>query len=133
MRESDCYPLTSSQQKPKDNPEVKKILILVGTNRLGNGDDDLGEALLLNFIKTLKEMGKNLWRIVFVNSGVSMTAESSKAVPILQQLAEDGVHIMVCGTCLKHFKLTDKKQVGETTNMLDIVTSMQLADSVINI
>jgi hypothetical protein len=27
----------------------------------------------------------------------------------------------------------DSKQVGETTNMLDIVTAMQLADKVINI
>ena len=27
----------------------------------------------------------------------------------------------------------DKKEVGETTNMLDIVTSLQVADSVINL
>jgi len=29
--------------------------------------------------------------------------------------------------------IVDRKQVGETTNMLDIVTAMQLADKVINI
>jgi hypothetical protein len=40
---------------------------------------------------------------------------------------------MVCGTCLSHFQLLEKKEVGETTNMLDIVTAMQLADSVINV
>jgi hypothetical protein len=39
----------------------------------------------------------------------------------------------VCGTCLNHFNLIERKQVGETTNMLDIVTAMQLADKVINI
>ena len=38
---------------------------------------------------------------------------------------------MVCGTCLNHFGLLDKKQCGETTNMLDIVTSLQVADKVI--
>jgi hypothetical protein len=32
-----------------------------------------------------------------------------------------------------HFNILDEKQVGETTNMLDIVTAMQLADKVINI
>ena len=42
-------------------------------------------------------------------------------------------HIMVCGTCLDHFQLLDQKKVGQTTNMLDIVTAMQLADKVINI
>jgi len=35
--------------------------------------------------------------------------------------------------CLDHFNLLDKKQVGQTTNMLDIVTAMQLADKVINV
>ncbi len=119
--------------EPEVDPEAKKILVMVGTNRLGHGDDRLGKALLINFIKTLREMGTDLWRLVFVNSGVSLTVEGSEAVPVLRQLAEDGVYIMVCGTCLEHFKLMDKKEVGETTNMLDIVTSMQLADSVINI
>ncbi|MGD9044827.1 MAG: sulfurtransferase-like selenium metabolism protein YedF, partial [Desulfobacterales bacterium] len=31
------------------------------------------------------------------------------------------------------FDLLQDKQVGETTNMLDIITAMQLADKVINI
>jgi selenium metabolism protein YedF len=111
----------------------KKIMIMVGADRMGHGDDGLGSAILLNFLKTLKEMGSDLWRLVFVNSGVVLTAAGSEAVEILQGLAEEGVQILVCGTCLNHFRLLDAKQVGETTNMLDIVTSMQLADSVINI
>jgi hypothetical protein len=41
--------------------------------------------------------------------------------------------ILVCGTCLEHFDLLDRKQVGTTTNMLDIVTAMQLADKVISL
>jgi len=52
---------------------------------------------------------------------------------VLKSLQSDGVHIMVCGTCLTHFDLLDQKRVGETTNMLDIVTAMQAADKVINI
>ena len=44
-----------------------------------------------------------------------------------------GLLILVCGTCLDHFDLLGRKQVGETTNMLDVVTAMQLADKVINI
>lgn len=111
----------------------KKILVLVGTDRMGHGDDGLGGKLLISFLKTLKEMGPDLWRLVFVNSGVTLTAEGSEAVPLLQGLAAEGVQILVCGTCLNHFNLLQKKQVGETTNMLDIVTGMQLADSVITI
>jgi intracellular sulfur oxidation DsrE/DsrF family protein len=49
----------------------------------------------------------------------------------IQELEKEGVMVLVCGTCLTHFQLLEQKQVGETTNMLDIVTHMQLADQVI--
>jgi len=121
------------RSEPEASSEARKIMVMVGTDRMGHGDDGLGASLLINFLKTLKEMGPDLWRLVFVNSGVTLTTQGSEAVPILQALIDDGLQILVCGTCLIHFQLLDKKQVGETTNMLDIVTSMQLADSVINI
>ena len=100
---------------------------------MGHGDDGLGDMLMFNFLKTLKEMGPELWRLVFVNSGVSFTAEGSEAVPILQELAGEGVQILACGACLAYFHILDKMQVGEVTNMLEIVTGMQLADSVVTI
>ncbi len=78
-------------------------------------------------------MGDELWCLVFVNNGVRLTAIDSEVLADLKELDNSETHILVCGTCLNHFDLLDKKQVGETTNMLDIVTSMQLADKVINI
>ena len=112
---------------------VKKIMVLVTSVHMGHGDDGLGDMLMFNFLKTLKEMGPDLWRVVFVNSGVSFTAEGSEAVPILQELAGEGVQILACGACLAYFHILDKIQVGEVTNMLEIVTGMQLADSVVTI
>ena len=78
-------------------------------------------------------MGDELWRLVFVNNGVKLTIDVSEVLSVLKAYEKDGLHILVCGTCLTHFNLLDKKQVGETTNMLDIVTAMQLADKIINI
>ena len=112
---------------------VKKIMVLVTSVHMGHGDDGLGDMLMFNFLKTLKEMGPDLWRVVFVNSGVSFTAEGSEAVPILQELAGEGVQIAACGACLAYFHLLDKIQVGEVTNMLEIVTGMKDADSVVTI
>ncbi len=111
----------------------KKIVVLITSDRMGHGDDELGTRLLINFLKTLKEMGPDLWRLVFMNNGVKLTVENAESLPALHELTEAGVSILVCGACLNHFHLLDKKQVGETSNMLDIVTSLQLADSVINI
>ena len=113
--------------------EKKKIMVMVATDRMGRGDDELGSRLMINFLKTLKEMGDELWRLVFVNNGVKLTIEDSEVLPDLKELEANGIQLLVCGTCLNHFDLLDKKQIGETTNMLDIVTAMQLADKVINI
>ena len=118
-----------------EKPEVaqKKIMVMVANNCMGHGDDELGSKLMTSFLKTLKELGNELWRLVFVNNGVKLTIDGSDILPVIRELEKDGIHILVCGTCLTHFNLLDQKQVGETTNMLDIVTSMQLADKVINI
>jgi selenium metabolism protein YedF len=111
----------------------KKTLVLLATDRLGKGDDELGGKIVNNFIKTMKEMGDDLWRLVLLNGGVKLAVEGSEALPQLQELAAGGLGILVCGPCLKTFNLFERKQVGELTSMLDIVTSMQLADKVISL
>jgi selenium metabolism protein YedF len=111
---------------------VQKTIILISKDKLGTGDDYLGNQLMLNFLKTLKEMGKSLWRLVFLNSGVKLTIEGAESLPLIQELAGQGISVLVCGTCLNHFGLLEQKKVGETTNMLDIVTGLQVADKVIS-
>jgi len=116
------------------NPEQTcKIVVLIATDQMGRGDDLLGGKLLFNFISTLKELGTELCRLIFLNGGVKLAVEGSESLPVLHELEHEGVQIMVCGTCLNHFGLLEKKQVGETTNMLDIVTALQVADKVISV
>ena len=112
---------------------TRKIMVLITSTHMGHGDDGLGDMLMFNFLKTLKEMGPELWRVAFVNSGVSFTADGSEAVPILQELVAAGVHVSACGACLAYFHILDTMRVGEVTNMLEIVTVMKLADSVVTI
>jgi selenium metabolism protein YedF len=88
---------------------------------------------MVNFLRTLKEMGGELWRLVFVNNGVKLTIDGLEVLEDLKAYESAGLKILVCGTCIDHFNILEKKQVGETTNMLDIVTAMQLADKVINL
>ena len=122
-----------SMKKPDSEKESQKIMVMVTSDKLGHGDDGLGTKLMASFLKTLKEMGNDLWRLVFLNNGVKLTIDTSEVLEDLKDLEKAGISILVCGTCLTHFNLLDKKQAGETTNMLDIVTAMQLADKVINI
>lgn len=117
----------------ESDQDHQKIMVMIASQTIGKGDDLLGEKLMASFLKTLKEMGEDLWRVVFVNAGVKFTIKGGAALEDIRALEEQGVHILVCGTCLTHFDLLDQKRVGETTNMLDIVTSMELADKVINL
>ncbi|WP_320044217.1 sulfurtransferase-like selenium metabolism protein YedF [uncultured Desulfobacter sp.] len=123
----------ASSSESSDNNSSAKIMVMAASNKFGVGDDELGAKLMINFIKTLKEMGKDLWRLVFVNHGVTLATMDSAVLDDLHELEASGVTILVCGTCLTHLDLMEKKAIGQTTNMLDIVTAMQLADKVINL
>lgn len=129
----DLQSFAQSQPVLEISGDADKIMIMCATDRIGFGDDALGQKLMANFLRTLKEMGDDLWRLVFVNNGVKLTIEGSEVLEDLKAYESSGLEIFVCGTCLDHFNLLEKKRVGKTTNMLDIVTAMQLANKVINL
>ena len=131
---------TGDGSAPQSDPEADtpaaaetRIMVMLASDRMGSGDDELGAKLMVNFIKTLKEMEGDLWRLVFVNSGVKLTIDGAATLEDIRSLEQKGLTVLVCGTCLDHFNLLERKKVGQTTNMLDIVTAMQLADKVINV
>ncbi|QGY41213.1 sulfurtransferase-like selenium metabolism protein YedF [Pseudodesulfovibrio cashew] len=115
------------------NVGQEKILVFIPTEVMGTGDDELGAKLMTNFLLTLKELGPDLWRIVMVNAGVKLTVPGNPCMEVLKELEENGVSILVCGTCLEFFGLSDTFQVGNMTNMLDVVTSFQLASKTIRV
>ena len=108
-----------------------RTLVLITTETIGRGDDGLGAKLMGNFLATLPELGQRLWRVVLINGGVKLASCPGPALDALQKIAAEGVSVLVCGTCLAHFGLLEAKAVGDTSNMLDIVTSLDLADKVI--
>ncbi len=120
-----------ADDRPKSTAD--RQLVFITSQYLGQGSDDLGSKLMQNFIATLPEMGSSLWKLILVNSAVKLAAQGSPVLADLNKLENSGVNILVCGTCLDYFDLLDKKQVGQTTNMLDVVTGLQLADKVIKI
>ena len=108
-----------------------KTAVLITTEHLGSGDDELGEKLMGNFLATLSDLGESLWRIILLNGGVKLAVKPGKSLDSLKTLETAGVSVLVCGTCLSFYGLMEAKQVGETTNMLDVITSLGLADKVI--
>jgi len=127
-------PAPSSPAAATAAPAAKEqIVAFLTADAIGRGDDSLGQKLMVNFLATLPELGDSLWRIVLVNGGVRLAVAGSPVLDRLKAFESAGVTILVCGTCLDFFGLLDKKEVGQTTNMLDVVTSLQLATKVLQV
>jgi selenium metabolism protein YedF len=108
-------------------------VILLASDSLGNGSDELGRLLLKNFIITLLEIKKLPEKIIFVNRGVLLTSEGSELIEPLSKLVNAGVEILSCGVCLEYFGLKDKLVTGQVTNMYTIAESMLLSGNTIRL
>lgn len=106
-------------------------VVLIPSNGLGRGDEELGRILIRSFLHTLSEVGPLPATMVFINAGVKLTVEGSPVVEDLQALEQRGVDILACGTCLGHFGLKEKIAVGEISNMYTISETLLGAGNVI--
>ena len=114
------------------SPEGNRIL-LITSDRLGDGPEELGRLLMKNFIHTLLETSEMPSRMLFLNTGVFLTCEGSDVREALEKLHGMGVEIYSCGVCLDFFKLKDKLRAGATTNMLVTVETLLTAGHVIKL
>jgi len=108
------------------------VVLITGT-QLGTGDEGFGERLMISFISTLGEAASRPARLIFINSGVRLTAEGSEVMETLKRLEQAGVQILSCGTCLEFYHLADKLGVGIVTNSYEVVDSLLSAGKVIKI
>ncbi len=107
--------------------------ILITSSYFGRGDDELGAKLMGSFLRKLCVMEKRPERIVFYNSGVKLIAEDSDVLDALGTLADQGVELIACGTCLTHFGLLDKIAVGRKSDMQEIASVITGADDVVKV
>jgi selenium metabolism protein YedF len=104
--------------------------ILIQSDVLGRGNDELGQLLMSNFLRLLVDNREKPVAIMFWNTGVRLVSEGSWALGHLQDIEKQGVEILACGTCLDFFNLTEKQKVGKSTNMLKTIQSILASDMV---
>lgn len=111
----------------------KDLTIAIGSDKLGVGEEKLGDILMNSFIYTVKETTPWPRTIVLFNSGVKLTCKGSKVLEDLKWMNDEGVEILVCGTCLDYYNIKDNIQVGEIANMYSIYEKMRNSNNTINI
>jgi selenium metabolism protein YedF len=105
-------------------------VVVVPSSVMGHGDDELGGVLIKAFIFALTQQDNLPDTILFYNGGVKLTCKNSPVLDDLNKLANAGVEILSCGTCLKHYGIEDQLAVGDVTNMY-VIVEKQLQASVI--
>ena len=110
--------------KPADTAGSAGATVLISSDRLGKGSDELGALLLKGFIYALAEADVAPRWIIFMNSGVKVSTEGSVSLPDLDRLAKKGVEILSCGTCLDYYGVKEKLAVGRISNMYEIAASL---------
>lgn len=113
--------------------ELDNKCIFISSNKMGNGNDELGEILMKGFVYTLTESKPYPKSILLVNSAVKLSTENYDTVQNLKFLEESGVEILSCGTCLDYYGLKESIKVGSITNMYTIVDIMKNSSQTISI
>lgn len=113
---------------------MAKSVLFIGSDVIGRGENyELGSLLMQKF---LHEVGGHRLKpetIVFMNNGVKLVTGDSLVVGEIEQLENQGVDILACGTCLSRLELTDKVAVGEVSNMTDITNILLTAEKIISL
>jgi len=109
------------------------LVLFLASDVIGQGDDTLGQVLMRALISTLQEVEPRPDVIVFMNNGVRLATEGSPVADDLRLLEEAGIELLVCGTCLDFFGLTDKLVVGTISNMYTIAETLLNASNVVRL
>jgi selenium metabolism protein YedF len=127
---------SASEIKPEDYPcslppAGRGTTLFITRDQIGQGSEELGTNLLKAFIATVKNLSIQPGTICFMNSGVKLTIKGAETLDHLRELESRGIEILVCGTCLNYFGLTEVLGVGKISNMYDISETMLSSAKVI--
>ncbi|MCD8233232.1 MAG: sulfurtransferase-like selenium metabolism protein YedF [Cloacibacillus porcorum] len=109
------------------NGEVSTA-ILFTSDKIGAPSDGLGEVLMKAYLGTLIKASTPPSAVALMNEGVKMALPEASTLNTLKELEAAGTKILICGTCTKHFGITDQITIGTISNMFEISEAVFGAD-----
>ena len=126
-------PEPSAQAVGKAEVLSGPLVLVVSSDIMGRGSAELGNILIRGFFHTLGEVEPLPRTIIFFNTGVKLACEGSPVLDDLRALEAQEIEILVCGTCLGYFEVTEQLAVGQVSNMYDIAETMLGAGKVVQL
>jgi len=118
---------------PSPAPGGGPLVVTIPADVMGRGNDELGRVLIRAFLHTLNEVSPLPDRIIFFNTGVRLVTQDSPVLEDVRNLAEQGVDIVACGTCVDFLGLKGQIAVGEISNMYSIAEMLFEAGKVVSL
>lgn len=111
----------------------KNTLLQINKYGMGEGDETLGLSLIQNYFKLIIQEEMLPQFITFYNGGVKLVTKASPVIDSLKIIESKGVKLISCKTCLNHFGLEDKLEVGFAGTMIDIIALQKAAKKVVTL
>jgi len=112
---------------------MKNTVIQITNNGMGKADEALQHKLVGKYLELIQLNESLPNAICFYTDGVKLVVEGSPVLKQLGELESKGVRLIVCSTCLEHFNLSDKVQLGIMGGMTDIIEAQIKAEKVITL
>ena len=110
----------------------KKTVFVFSSYGLGQTEDaGLKIRLAKKFLALVADADPLPAQLCFYTDGVKLCANGSPVLDELRALADKGVTLVLCFTCLETFGLLDQVAVGVVGGMGDIITAVMGADNTI--
>ncbi|MFN7036238.1 MAG: DsrE family protein [Bellilinea sp.] len=113
-------------------PDSETVL-LITRNGMGDAEPELQQKLIVNYLRLLDQNQILPAAICFYANGVYLAVEGSPVLDSLRSLESKGVRLILCSTCLNHYRLTEKVKVGIVGGMTDIIEAQRRAAKVISL
>ncbi|MDR3412020.1 MAG: DsrE family protein [Formivibrio sp.] len=115
------------------NNDYANTVIVLNHDGLGHAEETLRHKLVINYFRTLLELGLLPKAVLFYAGGAKLVAQGSPCQKELAELSAAGVPLIACRTCLDYYGLMDCVAVGEIGNMPRIVEEQTAAEKVITL
>jgi selenium metabolism protein YedF len=112
---------------------TSSTIILINNDGMGHADQALKHKLMGTYLRLLEENDDLPGAICFYTEGVKLVVEGSPVLDSLKSLQANGVHLIICSTCLNHYGLEDQVKVGIVGGMTDILEAQLRAEKVITL
>jgi len=121
------------QTSTSEEEHMQDAIIQITNYGMGKGDQALQLKLAAKYLELIQLNPSLPNAICFYTDGVKLVVEGSPVLEQLRALEAKGVRLIVCSTCLEHYGLADKLQVGIAGAMTDIIEAQAKASKVITL